>query len=77
MPYIFAILDDSFIRLVKKVRLSSLGVDVRMCTEEWEESSELVPSHEHLRFWVSEETTNIGYRELLADQCYWVIRIRI
>ena len=53
--------NDALVRLLEKVRLATLGVDVRMCAEEGTKRADLVPTYEHLRFRVTEETADISY----------------
>jgi hypothetical protein len=54
--------DDILVRTGKEVRFTSLSINVRMGPEERRKRSNLVPSHEHLRVRVAEETTDIGWR---------------
>jgi hypothetical protein len=55
------ILHNAPVWVLKQVRFTTLGVDMRMGTEEGRENPNLVPSHEHLRPRISKEPTNVSY----------------
>ena len=48
------------VRFFEEIRFSSLGVDMCMRPEERSERADLVPSHQHVRFGIPEETANVG-----------------
>ena len=54
------VLDDALVRLVEQERLAALGIDMGVGAEERRKRADLVPSNEHLGFWVTEETSNVG-----------------
>jgi hypothetical protein len=54
------VLDDALVRFIEQERLAALGIDMGMGAEERCKRADLVPSNEHLGFWVTEETSNIG-----------------
>ena len=56
---------DTLVRVLIQVRLSSLGIDVRMGTEEGHECAGLVPSDQHFGAGVAKEASDIG--------CVWKI----
>jgi hypothetical protein len=54
------VFDDAFVRLIEQERLAALGIDMGMGAEERRKRADLVPSNQHLGFWVTEEATNVG-----------------
>ena len=54
------IFDNALVWLFEQVWLTSLGVDMGMCTEERREHSDTVPAYKHLWVRVPEETTDIS-----------------
>ena len=60
VPQTQDVLDNTFVRGVEEERLTALCVDVCMSAEEGRERADLVPTHEHLRLGVPEESSNVG-----------------
>lgn len=58
------IADHALVRLTEQERFATLGIDVRVCTEEWSKGPDLIPSHEHFNIGVSKESTNVRYMTL-------------
>lgn len=63
VPQTEDITDNALVRFAQQVRLTALGVDVCMGTEEGGECTDVVPTDEHFWLWVAEETTNISCGE--------------